>query len=244
MTDFVIPDNMSALSMSAEMVRALLAGTKTQTRRIPKVPIDPAASADYHLVDTNGKTLPNHYGKPGSILYVREDIDSCCEREDITYSADHASLIDIFGDELRYRAESPRKKEWQLRPEKTPAKYMPKWCARIFLRHISQHVERLQSITEADAIAEGVERRYAFCHGGDDASIVYQNYCDMRQAVRSPITSFATLIDKIHGHSTWDSNPHVRVIKFEVIHVRRPIESPRSVRTAHEPPAAQPQETA
>jgi hypothetical protein len=142
---------------SAPMVRALLAGTKTQTRRIVKggIPFDD----DFEIV-------ASPYGDPGDRLWVREshwwfkdEPDNSCgyyppklTREDVEYRAD--------GDDGR--------KVWR------PSIHMPRWASRITLEVTGVRVERLQDISEADARAEGVEPN-AFERTADNyGSVLYR----------------------------------------------------------------------
>jgi len=116
---------------STEMVRALLAGKKTVTRRLSK---------SWLKV------------KAGDLLWVRETIDALCGC-DASYVADNARLVDAHpekwdiwqhGRDLPYRT--------------IPSIFMPKWASRITLRATEDaRVERLRDITEEEALAEGCE---------------------------------------------------------------------------------------
>ena len=125
---------------SAPMVRALLAGTKTQTRRV----IKPRHLAFFNqdaaamLSDWNERPLP--YGKPGDRLWVRETW------HDASSSLHSCALYRADGIDLHWD-------KW------TPSIHMPRWASRITLEITSVRVERLQEISEADAQAEGWTRR-------------------------------------------------------------------------------------
>ena len=116
---------------SGDMVRALLDGRKTQTRRVVKIPI--------------GKCS---YGVSGDHLWVRETWDAVeWEGEDepkIYYRADPA----------------PDSYEWSRAAgdKWRPSTHMPRWASRITLEITDIRVERVQDISEADAQAEGVKR--------------------------------------------------------------------------------------
>jgi len=166
---------------SAPMVRAILAGTKTQTRRVVKCdirgPSDPMDTWDWY--DKKGKWAGAHgrgfpfkktnaallcpYGQPGDRLWVRE---ACLAEElpdgldGVRYLADEAFLAIESTQEgadrwlaLRYYGKRPS----PVAPVKTvPAIHMPRWASRITLEVTAVRVERLQDISIADAMAEGV----------------------------------------------------------------------------------------
>lgn len=143
---------------SGPMVRAILAGTKTQTRRVVKERhID--AAPPVHFFQYLRENCP--YGQPGDRLWVREawqgplleseeQEDEFRQSPDIykkpgfcAYRAtDTLDAIDADGRELGWR----------------PSIHMPRWASRILLEITAVRVERLHDITEADAQAEGVER--------------------------------------------------------------------------------------
>ena len=164
----------TGLMFKAPLVRAILEGRKTQTRRVaPKQSGCP-------------------YGEPGDRIYVRETF-APYER-DCFYRADSGST-----------AMGP----WK------PAIHMPKELARIWLEVTGVRVERLQDISEKDAIAEGIERTEDFfgcpCWRdysepeGPDASVCPDD----------PIGSFQTLWESTGGD--WAANPWVWVVDFKVL---------------------------
>ena len=173
---------------SAPMVRALLAGTKTQTRRI----IKPQHLAFFNqdaaamLSDWNERPLP--YGQTGDRLWVRETFG-------------HFERNQHFkpGCNVYYRADGNC---LELEPWR-PSIHMPRWASRITLEITSVRVERLQDISEADAQAEGVT---------DDGSLV----TDLDGKDRGgTIAAYATLWEVINGVGSWDDNPWVWVVSFK-----------------------------
>jgi hypothetical protein len=154
---------------SGPMIRAILAGTKTQTRRIVRVPerLSPVP-ADAWL-----PWCP--YGTAGDHLWCRETCALVpasayrCSREEDGSPVPHRVSPD--GTEWAiYREGWSRSAPYRWRP----SIHMPRWASRITLEVRSVRVERLQDISEADARAEGVESRDAFralwqsLHGGLD----------------------------------------------------------------------------
>ena len=128
---------------SAPMVRALLDGTKTQTRRVMR--------ARDRVRDSNGERVPSPYGVPGDRLWVRE---TWCQpnpmAREVVYRADiPAELLD---EERQVRREvgSGAYAPWR------PSIFMPRWASRITLEVTDVRVQRVQDISESDAAAEGV----------------------------------------------------------------------------------------
>lgn len=205
---------MKPILFNSDMVRAILAGKKTQTRRVCKVSsstmnieskdcasvVYPSSNlwgicADFY--DKEGFWLgagkPKH--QPGDILYVRE-----------TFGYGYYAA---FGQEVFYKADYPNGKpdfvvKWR------PSIHMPKEAARIFLRVTNIRVERLQNIQSMDAIAEGAEAEW------------HQNDCGDAIYTKTPIDTFAEIWDKTIKPGDldrygWPANPWVWVIEFERI---------------------------
>ena len=178
---------------SAEMVRAILHGRKTQTRRVVKLTADghvqaPSKHLRWYPTDP-GAIQACRYGQAGDLLWVRE-----------TW-ARHASGVDYAAD---FAAVSrPQAGPWR------PSIHMPRWASRITLRTTDIRVERLQDISEDDARAEG-----AMWHDGGTYwhSGWSHDYSDVHADAYS---SFARLWNKINGPGAWDANPWVWAISFE-----------------------------
>ena len=180
------------ISFNTDMVRAILDGQKTVTRRgVKPQPFDVRQQEDAkcwcgHFVAENGKVLTD---KPpyttGDILYARE---SFWKRPSGKYS---------------YRADYTGASGWKWRP----SIHMPREAARIFLRVTGVRVERLRDMTEQDAIKEGCEQGYI------DA--------DVNRTIPA-ISAFEEIWDRtikpvdraVYG---WAANPWVWVIEFERI---------------------------
>lgn len=113
---------------SGPMVRALLDGRKTQTRRV--VNPQPATSSDGRACGP----IRCPYGAPGDTLWVRE------------------TWCSYMPGSVRYRADGHNDAGWTWRP----SIFMPRWASRLTLRVYGVRVERVQQITQADARAEGV----------------------------------------------------------------------------------------
>lgn len=168
---------------SGGMVRAILAGRKTQTRRIVKCAIAIGGT------DTN---CP--YGNTGDRLWVKETF--CYTDESINVEPGYV-----------FRATDPDWSEMEGFKWK-PSIFMPRKASRITLEIVSVRVERLQAISEADAMAEGVEQ---MSHGFRDYSARLD--CQLGDAKMS----YFTLWESINGAGSWDQNPLVWVLEFKRI---------------------------
>lgn len=223
---------------SASMVRAILAGTKTQTRRVLKT--QPVGLPHYGQASLNrsmtkpvfyaawderapdGSTMcACPYGVPGDQLWVRESHWFFQDEHDPVTGYSPPVMTT---DDVEYRADGESKRHgWR------PSIHMPRWASRITLEITEVRVERLQAISEADARAEG-------CHGPDDdvadnlpncsrcggvglytafaasGGALPDTDCDLCD---TPTKRFRLLWSSINGAESWDANPWVWCISFE-----------------------------
>lgn len=169
------------------------------------------------------------YGQPGDILWVRESFfldkndafkDESSTYDTITYKADHYHRdikregvcydnIDLCT-EGWFDPDYPDEFKWQ------PSIHMPKRAARIWLQVEDVQLERLMDISEADAIAEGVE--FVKRNG----EVIYQDYINLHNHLMTARSSFLTLWTSINGFDSLKSNPWVWVIKFKVLSTTGP----------------------
>lgn len=220
---------------SGPMVRALLAGRKTQTRRVidfpgidkvidfVRVAFDKGTGVPiYEMRDAHGKVVTRPKGKNlvdyhyvprfavGDRLYVREAHHRTNDSTDshlVGYDfADDPSHRDAYIREI----EAVGKVEffrhslggWGGRTSRNyPAMHMPRWASRLTLTVSDVRVQRLQQITEADAIAEGVKGFH------DEAGLWF-----------SASDAYWTLWDNLNADRGfgWDANPWVVAISFTV----------------------------
>ena len=203
---------------SGEMVRAILSGAKTQTRRVVKP--QPPAGCVYKIngrqsaaccyspeLDPRGDgtgpcwvpptakskdhLLPCPYGAPGERLWVRETFMPMCPFDN--------------GEDLGflYRAsdEDPKKPHvWKRAGPWKPSIHMPRRASRITLEITDVSVERLQEISDDDVKAEGVEP---------------DRYTD--HPLGCYWTAFRSLWESINGKGSWSEDPWVWVVKFRRI---------------------------
>ncbi|WNC90914.1 hypothetical protein RI103_06075 [Paraburkholderia sp. FT54] len=210
---------------SGPMVRALLDGSKTQTRRVVKLPHNnrlgvwepttfggpndghtaegdtvPLQGAIWHT--RTGDSLMCPHGQPGDRLYVREthEVNRIGFEEGPNTPARHYAGVKYQADDGRaefsisqalYRnLDSKESRGW------TPSIHMPRWASRITLEVTGVRVERLHDITDADALAEGVDRTNTSIPG----------YARER---------FVRLWTSINGNESWTADPWVWVVEFK-----------------------------
>jgi hypothetical protein len=188
---------------SAPMVRALLDGSKTQTRRVGGLEVINAEPNRYEFRGiTSGPGAPHfafhdresgaqvlvrcRHGQPGDRLWVRETFGN------------------LEGDgvppEWSYRADTH---DAVLPPRWTPSIHMPRAASRIDLEVTGVRVERLLDISESDAIAEGVEP-----------------LTEPGAVFRPAASAYSDLWEQINGAGSWAANPWVWVVEFQKIKSR------------------------
>lgn len=217
---------------STPMVKAILEGRKTQTRRIIKesfngcithgphpCPNDPVVLTPGEVLEhpfENGETMTIDYPQVRAVFHCSTlDAEAKCpfgKAGDKLWVRETWALTKYFNG-LTEAGFPVYKADYSIMPEAgkwKPAIHMPKDFARIWLEVESVGVEQLQDISEQDAKAEGV-RFFNY-----DGCGVYENY------ILGPDTwemsargSFATLWQSINGPESWEQNPWVWVIKFK-----------------------------
>ncbi|MGK9175902.1 hypothetical protein KXR87_22220 [Yokenella regensburgei] len=199
---------------NAEMVRAILDGRKTQTRRIIQSAAKNMQARGHEVISHRApgdKWYGNHvysmrdrsgvwqdftneeflakctFGQPGDHIWVRETFGDC-------------------GDRLVYRADIDdgakcKVKRW------TPSIHMPRCASRITLEITDVRVERLNDISQKDAIAEGAPPS----HPSIDSVSQQFGYPDFSRSW------FGQTWQYIYGEESWQANPWVWVIEFKHI---------------------------
>lgn len=215
---------------NGEMVRAILDGRKTQTRRIMKVQPQPSKSrqGDFwfsskklesmvHVSDLAPGNSPiadchlffqEHccpFGTVGDRIWVRE-----------TWAEAGAGAPDLKLYRANYPAHVPSHYE-NVPPAEdirwTPSIHMPRWASRILLEITDVRVERLNSISEEDCWAEGIEAVDGLFENTEIIDMALKIGCCFEDS--KPM--FALLWQSIYGADSWQANPWVWVVEFKRI---------------------------
>lgn len=190
---------------SGDMVRAILDGRKTMTRRVVKIAQHPQAERVQHFEGLRWdwlrydglrlSTFKCPFGKTGDRLWVRETFrlsdpnDCACYEPCRCRSGQPMYRADGHYHDMEYK--------WK------PSIYMPRWSSRITLEVTGVRVERLQDISEEDAQAEGAPL---------ELGVLERTILGAKARYRS---GFVRLWESINGPGSWDANPWVWVIEFE-----------------------------
>lgn len=206
---------------SALMVRAILKGCKTQTRRVVK-PV-PSYPDSWEASKFKEPLFRCPYGQPGDLLWVREtwatSVDCDGRKPSILETPGHGYGWPVWfpaDDSVWWRGASKGGPAFMTRGKWRPSIHMPRWASRINLVVKGIRVERLQQITEADALDEGMEVVDREPTSGDP--IYRDHFCD--DYAWSARASFESLWRKLHGFGepgSWDANPWVWVVEFEKV---------------------------
>lgn len=222
------------IPLRSHEVRAILAGTKTQARRVATKPV---RHPDLGNLYTPGALIierePKHvieracpYGQPGDRLWVREthSLEHCgTDGWRVVYACDRAARWYTYSDYF-YLQSDYEPERWR------PSIHMPRWASRITLEVTDMRVERLQDISDADAAADG-------CHHADEDDASNMPDCPQCggtglytafnpstggalpdtdcQLCNTPAKRFRLLWESINGPAAWEANPWVWVISFK-----------------------------
>lgn len=222
---------------SGPMIKALLAGRKTQTRRLLKgVPLAPEQdslvhppkhAAPYFDAYCGGKrstlnprgmtghwcwwTRDDRCGNgckvpfvPGDRLWVKETW-----RVDSAYNHLRPSLIHDKAD-VDYLADGQMRRKGKTRV----SIFMPRWASRLTLIVTDVRVQRLQECSTEDAIAEGAS---CWICGTGRIDGTSENDCGCFHSKGEAIRSYAFLWNTINGEGSWEANPWIVAVSFDVI---------------------------
>jgi len=218
--------------MSAPMARAILAGEKTQTRRVCKpaekaglsfvVPLEPPG---WFGNEEGGVEFKSPYGARGDRLWVREAwalIDADYKRANlenatsIVYRADGLKVPNqrdpevraIFADKFRVPLDAIK---WR------PSIHMPRIASRLTLEITAVRVERLQDISSRDCLAEGIAEVEFRPDDGFPMCLGYMvGPNDGKASLKvTPQEAYRELWEQINGPGSWELNPWVWVVEFK-----------------------------
>lgn len=229
------------IMFSGEMVKKILSGEKTQTRRVIKDDFAQKSKIVFQhenglegrwwsfatLFDETKPVIKRNcrwetnlycpYGKVGDLLYIKENF--CCVPE-----IDGGILFDlVYFDGEKKKPDFNKAADWETKNSRRcfengkvwstmrehKALFMPRWASRITLEITNIRVERIQTISDADAINEGIEK-----HNG----LPPPKECGyLKNSVE--VDRFARLWDSINKKRGfgWETNPFVWVIEFKKI---------------------------
>jgi len=212
---------------SAPMVRAILSGTKTQTRRVVKPSPEWTEPGTAWKFSEDGHSGPGWYaynddypeegalfyrfpyGQPGDRLWVRETWQGPLVDDFESYLADPDKFKKP--EFCEYAADGGPAPEFvtlddELEQRWRPSIHMPRWASRILLEVVSLRVERLADISKDDAMAEGIVLQPDGGFGLADST--HYNFSD-------PTDSYCSLWESINGDGSWLLNPWVWVVEFK-----------------------------
>lgn len=221
---------------STLMILAILAGRKTMTRRIikPQPIIDNDSGyvfdGNHHFaanIHNWKETFTDHFSRwmRDDLIWVKETFYAYGHWTSITDTNTSKTEwtfrdLTIIKNLKHQYADNPpekvyRRNDRKLGWYKRPSLFMPKEAARIWLEVTDIKVERLQDISEEDAIAEGVDKHPY--NGMKGWEYRYKNYQHTTSAVLYAKNSFSTLWRSINGGESWGANPWVWVVSFKVL---------------------------
>lgn len=210
---------------SAPMVRAILDGSKTQTRRIVKQSLERLGDGDWHAFDHKGinyRVNARHttvaawahllqfcpHGQPGDRLWVRETWQGPLFDSDDDFEA-FSESPDDYKKPLycEYAADGGPAPEFVTQDDELvqrwrPSIHMPRWASRISLEITGVRVERLNDISASDCVAEGCGAEEFWPESNARAQ-------------------YERLWESINGPGSWAANPWVWVVEFKRVEVSR-----------------------
>ena len=197
---------MKPIIMSGASVRAILAGNKTQTRRVVKPQPKRVKTVGFHPFPSRETSVIEDWKIPkaryavGDRLWVRETwglwsetwTDCGWEAEGLSGGKQPRKLPQSNSFERFFIAYKATGLDYELCDGERwyPSIFMPKWAARVWLEVTGVRVERVQDLTKQDALAEGMQGCF-------------------------PRIDFETLWDSLNKKHPWESNPWVWAYEFK-----------------------------
>lgn len=217
---------------NGEMVRAILNGRKTQTRRIMAIQPDHSelglrrvieskngiddgkyfwSQSDATGLKSRSKPFACPFGTVGDRIWVREAFRVHSRATDVATLVYKASERNSWTEQTHRVPVAVCNKP--ATPEKwTPSLHMPRWASRITLEITGVRVERLNSIHDVDAMREGIQNLTTCSHADFGIPGVVN--------AQHPVRAFQLLWESIYGAESWKANPWVWVVEFKRIEER------------------------
>lgn len=215
---------------SGGMVRALLDGRKTQTRRVLKLP----TKGEYVRHDMGG-WAPTTIGGGGVFTIERDGTRTLAQERVAIWNQTtgtcietplqigdrlwvrEAHAIEVLDEYAWYRLDHPEANGYGPRVDVRwrPSIHMPRWASRLTLIVESVRVEHLHDISDEDAVAEGLW----YCDDGPGAGFWFGDSEGTLKHVwgDGSVECYARLWDHLHGLGSWDENPWICALTFRVI---------------------------
>jgi hypothetical protein len=234
---------------SGPMVRAILEGRKTMTRRILKPQPDMAMDGEICPDGSGGYSwepvwpqghkkagkivcsLSCPYGGPGDRLWVREswalthpsfDYETQCVDEFIPFEGKIPKEMPDSYWKVVYGAnfnEMQVHKDDRFIKNWKPSIHMPRWASRLTLEIVDVRPERLQEITEEDVVKEGIQKPYCSVSSKNLYQIWVNGKCIENEKAAFV---YQSLWNSINGPGSWEANPWIWTIEFKrITEVRR-----------------------
>lgn len=205
---------------SGPMVKAILAGQKTVTRRIVKPQIASqtvswgciGGQGFGFMFDGHDTVVKSPYGYKGDQLWVRETF--CLLRPDHYQASGPQGTLVTLGDRqvrngVEYRADTRSQESDDCRRELgytwRPSIFMPRWASRILLEIVSIRIERLHNITLADLKSEGFAPDL----------VTSSEHRERDREYLATLIPFKRLWAELNGPNSWEQNPWVWRVEFK-----------------------------
>lgn len=195
------------IPFNTPMVRAIIGGRKTQTRRA--VNPQPACRlffdalhqewSGFDSVFGEAKGIRCPYGQPGDKLWLREAWRTWASIDDFPPRS-----MAPNGPAIHYDADG---RAPEIMGKYRPPMFMPRWASRILLEVTGVRIERLNDISEEDARAEGIIDGGCLNCGNNEP-------CGCADPKPDARDSFVRLWESINGDGSWHANPWVWVVEF------------------------------
>jgi len=204
---------------SADLVNALIDGSKTQTRRpisnqnlvgkCGEVNIWAITKAMWERISKErpvswGIRRLCPFGQPGDLIWVRETTEADDDTSDCVtlsrYCADKGRVLSVCS---RRKYSGPVIAHWDYSRPTRPSIHMPRWASRLTLKITDVRVERIKDISADDIRAEGIKPRFPITDQFTSGILTGQ---------------FMDLWESAYGDKSWHSNPWVWCLNFQVIH--------------------------
>ncbi|HDY8008063.1 TPA: hypothetical protein ACGUOU_000655 [Vibrio vulnificus] len=206
---------------NTDMVKALLDERKTVTRRPVKVdyergmkgPVVRGRNGEVSVLSFAPVAGLCPFGNVGDLIYVRETFTPDPDADHDSWNDHELSYAEWVGcemssrflpDALKVNEHCLYKADCKIDMKWTPSIHMPRWASRLTLKVTDVRIERVQDITEEQAIKEGINKHHQI--PAFKSPIGYHT---------SPAYAYEELWNSIYGN--WDENPYVWVVEFEVI---------------------------